>query len=38
MNEFSPEMRGLGDVAARVAEVLGPRALTQADCLRRTDA
>jgi len=29
MNEFSPEMRGLGDVAARVAEVLGPRALKQ---------
>ena len=29
MNEFSPEMRGLADVAARVAEALGPRALMQ---------
>jgi NADH-quinone oxidoreductase subunit C len=29
MNEFSPEMRGLGDVAVRVAEALGPRVLKQ---------
>jgi len=29
MDEFSPEMRGLGDVAAHVAEALGPRALKQ---------
>jgi NADH-quinone oxidoreductase subunit C len=29
MNEFSPQRRGLGDIAARVAEVLGPRIETQ---------
>jgi len=29
MDQFSPEMRGLGDVASRVAEVLGPCILEQ---------
>jgi NADH-quinone oxidoreductase subunit C len=29
MNSFSPQMRGLGDIAARVSEVLGARIHTQ---------
>jgi NADH-quinone oxidoreductase subunit C len=29
MNQFSPQIRGLGDVAARVSEVLGPRVEAQ---------
>jgi NADH-quinone oxidoreductase subunit C len=29
MNEFSPEMRGLGEMAAGVTEALGPRVLSQ---------